>query len=207
MSNSILTVITPAATRDLTTLDRLKRALNVTNSGDDDMLRDLIREASDFIQDYTGRVWARETVSEYFPVTFRHGWPYSRYGVGTQLRRFPIVEVVGVVGADTVALTTDDYTLDAERAIIHFQLRRLQGMTITYTAGYELLEGLPYGIERACIEYIHATMSARGRDPMVREIDIPDVKRVAYWVGSVGNNGAIPPKVEGLLEMYRERSI
>jgi hypothetical protein len=82
--------------------------------------------------------------------------------------------------------------------------RRYAPQSVIYTAGYDLLGGLPDTIEKACIELCKVHWGSRGRDPMVRSIDIPGVKRVDFWVGTTpgADNGAIPPTVAGRLERF-----
>jgi hypothetical protein len=212
MLESILTVLEPATTHDLTTLDTLKQDLGIETNDQDDQLRRVIRSASSAIADYTNRVWGMERVQEDFlpeRCTFRN-WNGLVFP-GIQLKRTPIIEIESITDWGGDLLVAADYQVDMASGVIYrlwddaFGAWYAPPTQIVYSAGYELLDSLPDAIEQACLDLCRTRWASRGRDPMVRSIDIPGVKRVDYWVGSIGGDGgnpAIPPQVAGLLDRY-----
>lgn len=209
--NSIVTVVTPATVTNLTTLERVKRELLITVSTNDEVLLEKIAEASSDIETYLGRVLSRETVSERF-----FGAPDA--GGQIVLGRYPVAAVTSTTIDDEV-LDVDDILLDADSGIIHrldasgypCRWSWFQGMTLIYSCGY-LLPGesgrnLPRVIEAAAVELITMYWRARGRDPMVRAEEIPDVMRKEYWVGAVGDAGELPPSVVSKISRYRRPAL
>jgi hypothetical protein len=221
MANSVLAVITPARTRDLTTLATVKDEFGIKDTKSDVRLRRWIRDASGAIETYTRRIWATETVVETF--YHRHGsagsyrlWTYpTRHGISLGalphslcLARYPVSGVASITEDDT-ALVTTDYRLDGTQGILY----RLSAdgspvewfgseTIVTYTAGYDLLDGLPPEVEQACLTLLKHRWSSRDRDPLLRQINVPGVQEETYWVGGIGDNGAMPPEVAGLLAQH-----
>jgi len=191
----MLTIITPAAATDLTTVAAVKGELGIT---------DLIRQASGAIATHCGRAFASERVRE----TIRLSAPAP----SITLSRWPVTAVQAVVVGGT-ALAPDAYEVDPDTGI----LTRLDGFGLTvpwptgsiaieYTGGF-ILPGqdgrtLPHDIERACLDTVAATWNARGRDPLVRSEKAFDVLATSYLVD--GFTG-LPPSAMGLLAPFRRR--
>ncbi len=205
----MITIITPAATHDMTVLATVKTRLGITTTADDDLLASLITAYSGVAEDYTNRVFAEETVEE----TFR----FARFALRPSelwLERYPVTEIVSATDGDTT-LTSDDYELDGDKG----KLLRLNGndipwfwtgpkVVIRYTAGYALLDSLPFGIEEAVIEMVKATYLARNRDPMLKSQQVIDVGTEQYWVGGVpGQDGGLPDTIRDKLDKHRRVSV
>lgn len=213
--HSILTVVDAADSALLTTLARVKRELKITNGADDDILADKISEASSDITAALGRSPVSEGLSETF-------WPdqahilqcLSEHTEMFFLRRTPVTEIASVTVDDEV-IDPSEYRLDGETGLL-FRLDSSgfptpwgwcfgKSAIIAYTGGW-LLPGnadyvagdpnsLPPAIEGAVVELVSSFWNERGKDPSVRSIDIPGVRRVDYWVGSVGDPSLLPPGV------------
>ena len=85
---SVVTVITPASTQDLTTLATAKVELGVTGTTDDNKILNHIRQASDQIAAYCNRVFGLETVEEHwYDANFKNALP---------LRRRPVRDVISL---------------------------------------------------------------------------------------------------------------
>lgn len=199
---STLTVTGPATSRDLTVLETVKSELGITDNANDERLSRWISQASGMIESYCRRVFAAETVTEVFRI--------NASIEELTLSRFP-VRSVALVSVDGVALESDDYEIDKINGI----LSRLDSdgddticwpygkLLVSYSAGYELLQELPQDIERACLELVKLMSSSSSRDPLAKRIEIPGIRTVDYWVGSLGSNGAMPPQVVAALDPYR----
>ena len=209
MTDSILTVTTAAASRDLTTLRRIKAELGIVDRKSDSLLRPWIREASGLIETKTNRVFAQETVSEMFRLR-RH---QRRDAI--KLARYPVTTIASVTDIDGTVLAATSYEADLSTGMIW----RLSGdaspndrriwwdsgkITVAYTAGYVLMDSLPFPLEQACLTLLKHRWAAKDRDPMVTSEEVAGIERSTFWIGAVGEDGALPPEVESLIASFRD---
>lgn len=208
---SVATVTTaPEATR-LTTLERVKSELSITDAATDDLLAAKIDEASSDIEAHLGRTLNRATITQTF-----WGEPYGAdYLI---LDRAPVASITSVT-VDDVTVESDEYRLNAGTG----QLYKLdssgypeawiwcKSIVVVFAAGYLLPEqadrDLPFSIEAAAISLVNSYWQQRGRDPLVRAEDIPGLGSVQYWVGSVGDRGELPPDVITKISPFRRPQV
>jgi len=213
VSDSILTVTTPAAHSDLITPDDVIADLDIEDDGDHSLFYDDIHAVSAAIVGFLGRDLASATYSEQFRLAAARD--------ALLLSRIPVDTITSVTEAGTV-LTGSDYELDAKSGLLY----RLSSDTrscwpaakivVAYTAGYELpgdqgfqkgKEGsLPADIEKAAVIACRALYNARGNDPMIKREVIPGVAEEERWVGTDPGQGdsGLPVDAERLLERYRD---
>ncbi|MCZ8310946.1 MAG: phage head-tail connector protein [Magnetospirillum sp.] len=200
-----LTVTTAAATRDLTRLATVKTELSIGDTTQDAWLTDAIRQASDGIAAYCRRPegFGRETVEE----TFRAR--YAGQAVSSLILGRDIAPAITSVVEDGTALLAAEYLLDGSL------LRRLEDdrptswnaakIVVVYQAGYTLLSGLPYDVERCAIDLVVRAYNARGRDPGLRSERILDVIAQSWDTpGGDGFKGGLPTDVADRLDPYRK---
>ncbi|CAA0095087.1 Uncharacterised protein [Starkeya nomas] len=196
----MLTVITPAAKRDLTTLDAVKLELEVTDDAADAYLGGLIGQASRAIESWCGRVFAREGLRETVHLTEPAGT--------LLLSRFPLAAITSVT-TEAGSLAPALYEAEAETGMLY----RLTAsgarsvwspgrILVDYAAGF-LLPGdegrdLPPDIERAAILAVRNAWHARGRDQTVRSEDVDGVGSFSY-----GLPASLSADVTDLLAPYR----
>lgn len=200
---SIITVASPASVTALTTLERVKAELGISDDASDALLRAKIREAS---SDINARAWADpfEAVTQ----TFWH--------VGCEeyliLQRRPNVTIASIA-VDDVAAT--DFRIDPGAGLL-FRLdasgypvswRASKSIVVAYSAGY-IMPGqtganLEPALEAAAVELLQSYWASRGRDPLIRSESVPGLGDVTYWVGAVGESGELPPSVESRIEPFR----
>lgn len=201
--NSIITVITGAESTDLTVLNTVKSELVITSNDEDAAIRSWITQASAAIAQYCNRVLAEEVLIEAFRM--------PRAEMTLQLDRYPVTAIDSITENDDDALDPDeDYEVNYDTG----QVYRLSSdvripwsasrISVRYTAGYELLGGLPYEIERACILLVKQYRFAARRDPMIKSVDVYQVQRTDYWVGGVPGGSDLPAEVEALINPYRD---
>lgn len=208
---SMLTVIQPADSHDLTTLETAKRELGITDDDQDAHILDQIHAASNAIATYCDRVFGLETVEERFWPDA--DWGYSMHATSLLLNRTPIVEVTSV-SIDGTPLAVSDYRIDKRVGILY----RLganwpcwynwwgttDGIVITYRGGYQLLDGIPFAIERACLNMVKEYSAAVGRDPALRSIEVPGLGKQEFTVGGTQvDQHQLSPMVTGLLEPFK----
>lgn len=203
--HSSLEILTPAACMDLTILETAKAELGIPDSdtSQDEYISGLIKQASGIVADYCNQVFGAEEVLE----TFWADAP-SAYVRSLMLAREPVISIDSVE-VDGIVLDPSEYRMASDG---HLHRLDTVGMTywvltstaiVTYTAGYVLLDDLPYGVERAALSLIKGYASGKGRDPYVRSEEIPGLRTVAYQVGSLGDAESLPPEVVALLRPHR----
>lgn len=211
---SIINVTSPSSYQYLTTLDRVKQELSITDSGSDAILTSKISEAS---SDIFARIWPRpaETVTEtFYP---EPGKPVSRAQL--ILSRWPLVSVTTVTVDDEV-IDSDCYRIDAEAGMLLYLADDgyrscwtfSKSAEIVYVGGYTMpgevaQPTLPPALESACVELVSSYWFARGRDSLVRQETVDGAGSTTYWIGAVGESGSLPPSVESKIAPYKRMVI
>lgn len=210
--NSILTVNTPAASRDLTALATVKAELGFNNvdANRDAVLASYISQASDMAEQECRRIFALEGVTETFWPEMRHHH-HHHFGTGSSnpiiLERAPVVSINSVT-LDGTVLDPSLYRLDADAGFL-YQLnsdgfvipwRFSMAAIIAYSGGYELPDDLPSGVQRAVLQWIIELWRSKGRDPRLKSENVAGIGSQDFWVGQV-DAGTLAP--EQLLARYR----
>src|SRR5262245_27002581 len=100
---SILTVVTPATSFDLTTVADVKADLGITGGASDALLTRYISESSVQIARACNRVFGEEELSELF-----RGRPFPRHGTAPLiLSRRPVSEIDSVTEDDVLLSASD----------------------------------------------------------------------------------------------------
>lgn len=198
MFNRSTTVIIPADSYDLVTLDDLKADLGISIDADDDFLTRAIGKASSAAAQYCGRVFPVETVEDLFDLC-------GNSHAALQLSRAPIVEIVSVAQGDTV-LAQDDYRIDAKAGLIFRSDGRWSGsdITINYTGGFD---PIPLDLQGAAIDMVKGLQFNRSRDPLLRSENILS-GLYAYTLFDPSQSASGTPKqVAYALDSYRVMSL
>jgi hypothetical protein len=207
---NIVTVTSPNTDMMLTTLGRVKLELDITGTDTQrDMLLNLkILEASDDIEASLGFTVRKETVSQEF--WFENGDITPEYLV---LDRTPVASISSVA-VDGIAVDTSAYRIDTATGQLYAACNGYpsiwyfcKSIVVAYSGGYilpsESNSNLPAGIQGAAVELMSDYWAAKGRDPSVKSEEIPGVIRTDYWVGAVGEEGELPPRVVMKLSPWR----
>jgi hypothetical protein len=207
---SVLIINTPATTYDLTTLATVKAELGLATTAEDVNLATWITQSSNACAAYCDRVFGEETVTETFRNRFNFVYRHENKLPSILLKRNPITAIT--VTEDGTPLARDvDFQLDPDEGIIYRLDSNSDALTswsfnklvVNYTGGYALVGNLPHNIERACISQVVNTRASAGRDNTVKQESIPGVLETQYWVGTIGQNGALTPDVTAMLDPYR----
>lgn len=209
---SIVTVASPVSDTALTTLERVKLELSISNTSSDEILQDKIDEASDDIEAAIGFRLVKESAVE----TFWH----EEYDVAPTkliLDRTPVVSIASVEVDGMVwdpacyrldPVTGELFALHAGHPSVWFFCKSI---VVTYDGGYVLPPDsgrtLPKGIEGACIDLVTSFWTAKGRDPTVKSEEEFGIGSTQYWVGSVGEEGELPPSVVAKLSPFRRARV
>jgi hypothetical protein len=194
-----LTVTTAASSARLTTIAAAQA--EIAGVSDTAQVERWIDAASGAIARHTGRVMARESVTETFWLD-RRGYPALR------LQRTPVVSIASVT-VDSVALDiATEVLLEPDSGI----LRRLSydfpadwlaaRVEVAYVGGW-LLPGagvttLPAEIQRACQITVAAFASGQYRDPQLRSESADGIGSQS-WLDPRAQDGALPWSAAALL--------
>lgn len=201
-----VTVVTPAASGDLTTLEALDREL----SGEPDTARDVrlaevIRQVSAAAAAYCGLdTFGRERVRQ----TERSLWGCRAYGRSILLERWIRPSIVSVE-VDGVALDTAEYEVDG--ALLY---RLTAGgspyafwagqIAVTYDTGFDCPAGVPPDLQRIALDLCVGAHQTRSRDAGLRRIRIMDLVEKEYFgTQATAATGGMPGDVATRLEKYR----
>lgn len=212
-------IIEPPTSTALTTLDAVKAALGpeisakLTPADETWITTQLIPAASGTITGYLKRQLAQATIVDRYRLS-------DRREIGAvYVTLWPIVEVLEAkAGATVVPLPELEPAsrpgggwirrLDASASPSSWEQECL--VEIKHKSGYLLPDGLPAEIAGACTEITKAMFFARGRDPAMRSVDMPDVGSVAFSAGVAaaggagnGSDGGVYSALLAPLEPYR----
>jgi hypothetical protein len=221
---SVVEIVTPSESELLTTLDRVKRELNITTDASNEILEDKIAEASSDIAQAIPQRLPREGVRETFwHDEGTHHWrTLHHHGNASQttlfLRRTPVVKIDSVT-VDDIALDASEFRLDPDAGL----LDRLssdgipcgwffcKSIIVAYTGGFilpgESGRNLPSAIEGAVVALVSDYWASRGRDPTLRAETIPGVIERQFWVGAVGDPAMLPPRVLASIATFRRPAL
>lgn len=224
---SNLVVTTPATDLSLLTIEELRAAVGAKDNRNDAVLLTIgarvagrLTAACNIVEGGTAPPTLRlETLTETFlmqgfgafhhtPIT-SHYWRNPREQPASLdplvLSRRPIVSVVSLDESGT-ALDPADYQIMSSRG----ELIRLnnglptswwrgQQITVVYQAGWAVV---PENLKRAAEELVRQYWFEGSRDPATRQVEVPGVRTVSYWVGST-NEPDIPRSIMDALTPYR----
>ncbi|MPZ41306.1 MAG: hypothetical protein GEU95_25320 [Rhizobiales bacterium] len=209
--HSIVTVTSAASVTALTTVERVKQELSISGTASDTLLGLKIDEASSDIGAHLRRRLPRESIAETF-----WGWGESREFFA--LDHYPVASIASVV-VDDVEVPPAQYRLDRDAGLLYrldasgYPCRWwwCKSVIVSYVGGF-LLPGqddrdLPPALEAGAIALVQSFWLSRGRDPLVKEEEVPGVMRVGYWVGAVGEAGELPPQVVSLISPFRRAAV
>jgi len=205
----IRTVVTPPADPTLTTLAKVKAELSITGSAQDALLTSYIGSASAAIEQFCNRTFGVATIKD-------EAWPdrevYSFQLPGSlssiQLSSWPVVAMTSLTENGDALVESTDYRVDKLTGTLY----RLDGLGYVkpwlawpivgiYSAGFATI---PADVDDAAVRMVKARYLAKGRDPFMKQENIPGVREVTYWVATGKDAGNMPPDVADILENYRQ---
>lgn len=143
---------------EVVTLAEAKNFMKVTGTQDDDLIEDiLIPSARQSLEKYTGASFGEKTLEVLFKKWDKvYNLPYG-----------PVIEVEKVdrVYADGNDITLDegDYTVSDDKLYVNpwYSTREVVGVRVTYTAGYNDDDPLPFPLKEACLKMILTSYEMR----------------------------------------------
>jgi hypothetical protein len=208
----ITTVVTPATSNWLVTLDAALDELGLTSDGgtQDSQVGRIIGQVSAAISAYCGRIFVKQSYRD----QFRYPCNWLGYGKPLLLSRAPIA--VDGDGAAILTATEDGAAVvlaEWEADLSAGMLYRLDSggsatswtgslVVVDYDAGYDLI---PEDVQAAALRWLVMRYTARGRDPLLRSEEVPGAQRFDYQVSQAP--AGVPPDVAEMLGPYRVWSV
>lgn len=219
ISNTILTVTTPAADRRLLTAAELRAAVGVSGDANDAELDVLGLRVADVLATsclirrggVAPPTFRQETVTEKFTFSERAGQ--------LMLSRTPIASITSIVekpGSDPLVADTD-YEVDVNAGMVyrlHSGRRSWWGyywgfcaddpITVIYQAGWATV---PEPLKMAAAKFVQSEWATSGtgtgtpgRDPNLKRLNVPGVADREWWVDPKTDT-AIPAEVMDILNL------
>ncbi|MCW5705250.1 MAG: hypothetical protein KIT82_22050 [Bradyrhizobium sp.] len=212
MSQPSLEVVTPAAAGDarrLTTPEKVKSALRMTDTANDALITSIIDGVSADCARETRLARAGATDPTFGRETLRATWRFSGGASSYKLLvlpwRTPVVSVESVSVAGEV-LDQNDFQVIAggmiQRLSHGFTIGWWRAATVVeFVAGWDLPTGVPAGLEMRVIDQVKMQYLQTTRDPSIRSENVPDVYEASYGViggDSIGTSGLLKSLEEAL---------
>jgi hypothetical protein len=209
------TATPPAGPYDLVTLELVKEAMRIAdaNTTDDTWIQNSITRGSIAMQSYCGRVFQTETVQDTIYLQC-DDYPYQVPGqvAPLSLSRYPIQSVTSVVVQEGINILQTlnqgtDFIVDNDTGQM-IRLNPFTGFptnwdtaptTTIFVSGYATV---PYDLQEAVIRWVAGNYQARARDPLLKEIDSPQIGRKVYWIPNAPSTH-FAPEIAELLDKYR----
>ena len=209
-SVAISSVITPADSYDLITLDEVKDDLNISSTADDAYLQRRITELSAVARQYMNRTLQVEAVRDQFWLQ-RDPYPWQLPGgaMPLQLSRWPVIEVALLIENDIELVEGTDFVVDTEVGQLTRMLPadpyptrwRTLPITIEYSAGYD---PIPPDVSGAVSRAVKNQYMGRLRDPAIKSQSAAGIYAASYiQAGAGATAGVLTPDVYGVLDGYR----
>lgn len=215
-----VTVVTPAESKRLTHIDKLKGEIGISTSdtSKDYIFNSILDQASAIITSYCKRQFAKEVVKE----------TVKSYGSAILvLSRAPIISITSIKSIeDGVTIPSSEYLIEnADSGFVRNKSNSWKWAVTnsfgvlnspksgseysyyeaTYEAGYILpsfttgVSNLPEDIERACIEICKLFWFSRNRDLQIQSENIQGVYSVTYSDVDMTDN----PRIKALLAPWK----
>lgn len=222
-----LTVATPATSRLLTSVTRVKESLGITDASQDTLISELIDRVSDEVVAYLRLPRADDGAIATLGVeTYVETLRYVSGAFDLYLTRRPVSAIASLVEDGTTLTEGVDFQVVTNIGSI----QRLDGedviawaadkIVVTYDAGYVLpgdsgTRDLPYEIEEAAIYTIAARMAdlnSSSMDPDVKSETLFGVYSATYATDGTsgrafGDAGTLPMRANALLAAHRNPMI
>jgi hypothetical protein len=194
------TVVTPAADRNLVTLDDLREQLRVRpgDVANDAWYTKVIARSSLAAERYCNRIFSKQTYRDTFlaGVTGMADEPMI-------LSQAPVDPASVEVTLDGAVMTTADYSVEPLAGHLWRTgtgWANTSGQSVVYDAGFDII---PADVQQAVLDLCTMENAGRGRDPMLRATESQALGRQEFWVGGLSGSSLLPQDIASLLNPYR----
>jgi hypothetical protein len=205
--------VTAATERALTTVAKVKEALDITFDTFDNLLQEAVDRVSALAAEHcnltSDSVGSAPTFGE---ETLRATWLMASYHRGPTLLlpwRRPITEVTLLTECGVTLTSGTDFLLaDGELVRIRNDRRwdwLIEKVVVEFKAGWALPDSVPPNVEARVIDQIKLDFLTRKRDPSLKSMQVPDLFAASFATpgsSTVGDSGLLVA-LENALSPYR----
>lgn len=211
MSVKVITTVLSTAlpNYDLTTLDVVKDELSILDNSKDVTLKRYISSASAAASQYCNRKFQLEQLQdEFWPD--REPFQYTLPGGADvlQLSRWPVTApIISIIVNGAALVENADFRVNYDNGTLvrldwNLYPRKWAALpTVSQFVGgfYDI----PDDIEDAVIRMVTRRFSAKGRDPNLKQQNIPGVIEQQWWIATGTEAGNMDPSITDILDNYR----
>lgn len=175
MADRVLSIITPAESIDLLTLDELKTMFGVLpgDSSQDDILSMMITTYSDLIATYCNRTFAYEELSEIWRCV-----DYDQTNAMTRLflSHYPLDPDYDLILESPTgsAMDPSNYEIETKSGKIELLQGNTEPIKVTYAGGYKLPDEAPPALKQATILMIKEGQA------MMQRLSVSGIRSIAH---------------------------
>lgn len=199
MVDRITTVITPAPSYDLVSLQDLCDDLSITTTDDDAYLMRAISKASLAAAQYCDRVLVNETVQD----RFDFGWKSAET---LKLSHYPVTQLQSITQGGVTLVEGTDFILDAATGVLYPTACTWGGeaLIVEYDGGYS---DIPLDLQGAVTDIVKALQFNRTRDPLLRSENILSGLYAYTLFDATNTSAGTAMQVRSTLDSYRAMSV
>jgi hypothetical protein len=194
---------------DLTTLPVVKDELDIKDNSKDATLKRYITSASAAASQYCNRKFQLEEIQdEFWPDRERYQYQLPGGVDVLQLSRWPVTNPIMSVVENSITLVEGtDFRVDYDTGTLirlDFNLypRKWFAWPIVaqFSGGFA---DIPDDIDDAIVRMVTRRFSAKGRDPNLKQQNIPGVMEQSWWIATGTESGNMSPDITDVLDNYR----
>jgi hypothetical protein len=160
------------------------------------------------VSQYCNRVFPAETITEQFWAQRDRSPRIIPGGVSNlQLARWPIQSVTSVTENGIVLVQDIDFKIDSANGQLirldingYPKLWPVYPIVVVYVGGFS---EIPVDVQDAVVRMVSRRYAARGRDPNLRQENIPGVIERSWWISTGTDSGNMSPDISDILDNYR----
>jgi Phage gp6-like head-tail connector protein len=199
----------PLANYDLTTIDEVKDELSILDNSKDTTLKRYISSASAAASQYCNRKFQAESLQdEFWPDRdpFQYTLP-GRVDV-LQLSRWPVISpIISVVENGIALVEKTDFRVDyVTGTLIRLDQNLYPKKWSAWPIVAQFVGGfsdIPEDLEDAIIRMVTRRYVSRGRDPNLKQRNVPGILEEAYWISTGTESGNMSNDIADVLSNYR----
>jgi len=198
----------PLSSYDLVTLAVVKDELDIKDNARDATLKRYITAASAAAVQYCDRIFQAETLQdEFWPAREAASWQLPNEIDMLQFSRWPVASISSLTENGVTLVENTDFRTDA----VAGRLIRLDAnlypcrwsawpIVALYVGGFAVI---PADVADAVVRMVTRRVASKGRDPNLRQQNIPGVLEQSWWIATGTQAGSLSPDIADILDNYR----
>lgn len=194
---------------DLTTLPVVKDELNILDNSKDATLKRYITSASAAASQYCNRKFqAEEIQDEFWPDRERYQYQLPGGVDVLQLSRWPVTSPIISVVENSITLAEGiDFRVEYDTGtLIRLDCNLYPRKWYAWPIVAQFIGGfadIPDDVDDAIVRMVTRRFSSKGRDPNLKQQNIPGVLEQSWWIATGTESGNMSPDITDVLDNYR----